>query len=184
MTFMENKSFIIVSGAISSIWHSFIILFSLFEKSKLKIISNLFLSFICGKFGGMQVISLGAAWEITLACSPSFTQSGWWSHLNFLPTLYNNLFRKLPQMTGLNCVFSLFVTVMNRSSRKRDRFTVRPSDYISDSVTAPSSTATACFLSLSHSHAHRKNVPVGWTAWLWTCWVGEAGLHPCWAEVG
>lgn len=64
-------------------------------------------------------------------------------------------------MTGLNCVFSLFVTVMNRSSRKRDRFTVRPSDYISDSVTAPSSTATACFLSLSHSHAHRKNVPVG-----------------------
>lgn len=35
-----------------------------------------------------------------------------------------------------------FVLVSNRSSRKRDRFTVRPSDYISDSVTAPSSTAT------------------------------------------
>lgn len=59
-------------------------------------------------------------------------------------------------MTGLNCVFSLFVTVMNRSSRKRDRFTVRPSDYISDSVTAPSSTATACFLSLSLIHTHTR----------------------------
>lgn len=40
---------------------------------------------------------------------------------------------------------SLFqeVSPLSRSSRKRDRFTVRPSDYISDSVTAPSSTATA-----------------------------------------
>lgn len=47
--------------------------------------------------------------------------------------------------------FFFFLPELNRSSRERDRFTVRPSDYISDSVTAPSSTAT---VSPSHTHTH------------------------------
>lgn len=63
------------------------------------------------------------------------------------------------------CVFLFYVTALNRSSRKRDRFTVRPSDYISDSVTAPSSTATVCVcLTLTH-HKH-THLQLGSTCWL------------------
>lgn len=81
-----------------------------------------------------------------------------WSLVQLLSLLTNCLTRFMPRCVDrlLVAVFqepvlfnhqnetrlSDFVLVSNRSSRKRDRFTVRPSDYISDSVTAPSSTAT------------------------------------------
>lgn len=63
------------------------------------------------------------------------------------------------------CVFLIYVTALNRSSRKRDRFTVRPSDYISDSVTAPSSTATVC-VSLTLTHHKHTRLQLGSTCWL------------------
>lgn len=75
----------------------------------------------------------------------------------------HSLIKRLLNSTNtsvLRCVSS----ASNRSSRKRDRFTVRPSDYISDSVTAPSSTATVC-VCLLHTHTHTLHTG-GSTCWL------------------
>lgn len=57
------------------------------------------------------------------------------------------------------------------NSRKRDRFTVRPSDYISDSVTAPSSTAAVCSSTKTKLKKSDKKER-GSTCWL-CCWAAD-----------